>query len=70
MELSIIIVNYNTKDLLRQTIKSVIDTVNNSTYEIIVIDNASNDGSYEMIKAEFADTVVLIKNKKNELINR
>ena len=66
MELSIIIVNYNTKELLRQTMQSVIDTASNVAYEIIVIDNASNDESCELIKAKFADTVILIQNKENE----
>lgn len=66
MELSIIIVNYNTKELLKQTIQSVINTISNAAYEIIIIDNASNDSSCEMIKTEFNDNVILIENKENE----
>lgn len=64
MDLSIIIVNYNTKDLLKQTIQSVIDTTNNISYEIIVSDNNSTDGSVEMVKECFTQ-VKLIENKVN-----
>lgn len=67
MDLSIIIVNYNTKELLKQTIQSIINAVNlgnNIKYEIIVSDNCSCDGSIEMLKEEFKQ-VILIQNKNN-----
>lgn len=41
MDLSIVIVNHNTKNLTNQTIKSVIDTTYGIDYEIIVVDNSS-----------------------------
>lgn len=41
MELSIIIVNYNTKDLTKQTIESILKSNNSFNFEIIVIDNSS-----------------------------
>lgn len=53
MDVSIVIVNYNTKNLLKQCLSSVIDNTENIIYEIIVIDNASNDGSILMIKNTF-----------------
>lgn len=65
MDLSIIIVSFNTKELLAQTIKSVIDAVRNINYEIIVVDNASSDGSSEMIKKEYKN-VRLIQNEANK----
>lgn len=65
MDLSVIIVSYNTKDLLKRTIESVIRTVNKIEYEIIVIDNASGDGSCDMVTECFPE-VVLIKSEKNE----
>lgn len=64
MDVSIIIVNYNTKDLLKQTIDSVIATTNEIDYEIIVVDNASKDRSTELIKNNYKD-VILIENKEN-----
>lgn len=64
MDLSVIIVSYNTKDLLKQTIESVIQTTSNITYEIIVSDNDSKDGSIDMVKDQFPE-VLLIENKAN-----
>lgn len=64
MDLSIIIVNYNTMDLLMQTIQSVINTSKNISYEIIVSDNNSTDGSIQMVKEKFPQ-VKLIENKAN-----
>lgn len=62
--LSIIIVNYNTKYLLKKTIESVYSSNPKIDFEIIVVDNASSDGSRELIKQEFKD-VILIENPQN-----
>jgi len=45
MDISVIIVNYNTYDLTSACIQSIIDHTDGLSYEIIVIDNASTDGS-------------------------
>jgi GT2 family glycosyltransferase len=64
LDLSIIIVNFNTKNLLRNCINSIYKTVHNISNEIIVVDNASSDGSPLMIHAEFSQ-VHLIENGQN-----
>lgn len=64
MDLSIIIVSYNTKDLLEQTIQSIINTVNDINYEIIVVDNASVDGSIDMVNDKYKE-VILYENDTN-----
>lgn len=64
MDVSIIIVNWNTRDLLRDCLKSVYEQTKGISFEVIVIDNASSDGSVEMVKSEFYQ-VVLIENKQN-----
>jgi GT2 family glycosyltransferase len=64
MELSIVIVNWNVKDLLAQCLTSIYSSSNYRDIEVIVIDNASTDGSGEMIKSEFPQ-VKLIVNKRN-----
>lgn len=53
IELSIIIISYNTKLITEGCIKSIYRSLNSSklSYEIIVVDNASSDGSQEMLKA-------------------
>lgn len=53
MDLSIIIVNFNTKVILRDCLNNIINTKIHLDYEIIVVDNGSLDGSVAMVKAEF-----------------
>lgn len=65
MDLSIIIINYNTKDLLLRCLESIKKNTNNLSYEIIVIDNDSKDGSVESIKMINNFLVKIISNKKN-----
>jgi GT2 family glycosyltransferase len=64
MDVSIIVVNWNTKDLLRDCLTSVYECAGAVDFEIIVVDNASTDGSAEMLKNEFKD-VILIENIEN-----
>ena len=64
MQLSIIIVNYNTKSLLRNCLTSVYALTSDITFEVIVSDNGSTDGSIEMLKSEFPQ-VILIENNAN-----
>jgi len=63
-DLSIIIVNWNSKDLLRKCLRSIYDNTDRLTFEVFVIDNASKDGSVEMVEKEFPRTC-LIRNKEN-----
>jgi len=65
MKLSIIIVNYNTYSLTRQTIESVIQKKHKFTYEIVLVDNASADGSIEALEETFKEE---IKNKQIHII--
>ncbi|MEJ5198231.1 MAG: glycosyltransferase, partial [Anaerolineae bacterium] len=65
--LSIIILNWNGRELLRNCLRTVRDNVSTferSSVETFVVDNASTDGSAEMVRAEFGD-VRLIVNAEN-----
>lgn len=64
MELSIIVVNWNTRDLLRNCVQSIYRTLDALEFEVLVVDNASSDGSADMIADEFP-TVRLIRNTEN-----
>jgi GT2 family glycosyltransferase len=68
-DLSIIIVNWNTKYFLSQSIESIKTHTKKVSFEIIVVDNFSSDGSPEMMEKEFPE-VTLIKNRKNEGFGR
>ena len=65
MDVSIVIVNWNTKDILRNCLFSVYKQTNDITFEVVVIDNASSDGSAQMVKDEFPQ-VILIENSTNK----
>ncbi|MBU2054607.1 MAG: glycosyltransferase, partial [Proteobacteria bacterium] len=64
MDLSIVIVNWNTRDFLRDCLESVEATVRDLSHEIIVVDNASADGSVAMLRERFP-RVKVIENAEN-----
>jgi len=64
MQLSIIIVNYNVKHFLLQCLQSVQKAIAGIAAEVFVVDNASSDGSVEMLKEKFP-WVHLIANSEN-----
>jgi len=64
MVLSVIIVNYNVKDFLEQALLSLQRALAHISSEIIVVDNASIDGSLQMLKQRFPE-VKLIENNRN-----
>ncbi|MGE5437576.1 MAG: glycosyltransferase family 2 protein, partial [Syntrophothermus sp.] len=64
MDLSIIIVNYNVKEFLQNLIHSIIKAGDKLTYEIIIADNASDDGSIDYICEKFPN-IKLFANKEN-----
>ena len=61
---SIIVVNWNTQGILRNCLKSIYGQDSDVDFEVIVIDNASTDGSAEMVKKDFPQ-VILIENSEN-----
>src|SRR6266699_2677016 len=64
IELSIIIVNWNCGELLHRCIRSLIAAPPSLRYEIVVVDNASTDGSCEGLQT-FDSHLRLIRNKEN-----
>ncbi len=63
-QLSVIIVNWNTLKVTSDCIQSLLDVKEISSIEIIVIDNASHDGSVEKLKESFPQ-ITLIANEQN-----
>jgi GT2 family glycosyltransferase len=64
LDLSVVIVSWNVKELLRGCLQSIYDSLRGLRCEIFVVDNASHDGGPEMVRAEFPD-VHLIVNSEN-----
>jgi GT2 family glycosyltransferase len=64
MDVSVVIVNWNTREILRDCLRSIYEQTRGLTFEVIVIDNASEDGSLQMVKDEFKE-VILVENSTN-----
>jgi GT2 family glycosyltransferase len=64
IDVSVIIVSWNTQDILCDCINSIYQQTNNEQFEVIVVDNASSDGSVDMVQSEFRQ-VKIIKNNEN-----
>jgi hypothetical protein len=64
MDVSIIIVSFNTKALIKECLLTIYSNTSGLHYEIIVVDNNSEDGSRDMIQNEFPQ-VILISNENN-----
>lgn len=64
MDLSVIIVNYNVRQFLENALSSIFRALEGLHGEVFVVDNASDDGSVEMVKAKFP-AVRLIENPTN-----
>jgi GT2 family glycosyltransferase len=60
LDVSIIIVNWNTRDILYGCLQSVYEETKKINFEVIVIDNASSDGSAEMVKQEFTQAILIL----------
>lgn len=64
MDLSVIIVSFNTKDLLQDCLASVFKQTKGIKFEVLVVDNASTDSSAEMVRKRFPQAI-LVKSKEN-----
>ena len=68
-KLSIVIVNYNVKNLLKECLESIFKYQKDIEFEVIVVDNSSNDHSQELLQKGFPQ-VKLIENKRNSGFSR
>lgn len=64
MDLSVIILSYNTRQLLRSCLKTVFNSKTDYKFEVLVPDNGSTDRSQEMVRQEFPQ-VKLVENHAN-----
>ena len=64
MGISIIVVSYNTKELLLDCLASIFETIKEISFEVWVVDNNSYDGTVEAVMERYP-TINIIKNKEN-----
>ena len=62
MQISFIIVSWNAVQYLTRCIASILDSNLTYSYEIIVVDNASSDGSPEIVQRQFPQAKLIINN--------
>jgi hypothetical protein len=65
LDLGIVILNWNTRDLLRECLRSVLAATGNLAVRVCVVDNASTDGSAGMVASEFPQ-VLLVNAQRND----
>ncbi len=59
-DLGVVIVNWNTRDLLRACLQSLAECPPSLRLSVIVVDNASSDGSAEMVHTEFPNVMLIV----------
>ncbi len=59
IDLAIVILNFNTRDYLRRCLTSIYASRGDFAFDVCVVDNASPDGSADMVRAEFPQTRVI-----------
>jgi GT2 family glycosyltransferase len=69
-DISFIIVSWNVRELLKRAVQAILDDTSEPEIEIIVVDNASHDGTVEMLRAEFASTRLSTGPKVRVLANK
>jgi GT2 family glycosyltransferase len=69
LDLTVIISNYNTRELLRNCLDSIYQHTSGLTFEVVCIDDNSSDGSADMVDKNFPQ-VVLVGNTVNHLYAR
>lgn len=65
MDCSVIIVSYNSAQFVPQCLDSILKNTFGINYEIIVVDNYSNDGTAELVQSKFSDKVKLLRQNQN-----
>ncbi|HCC23254.1 TPA: hypothetical protein DF272_03680 [Candidatus Falkowbacteria bacterium] len=70
MDVSIIIVNWNVREFLLKCLETIFKFTENITFEVIIVDNASNDGSTEYLRRQFQPQIqtgqlLIIENRQN-----
>ncbi|MBW4436598.1 MAG: glycosyltransferase [Pleurocapsa minor GSE-CHR-MK-17-07R] len=60
IDLGVVILNWNTRDLLRKCLHTVFASQGDTTMRVVVVDNASTDGSADMVRAEFPQAELIV----------
>jgi N-acetylglucosaminyl-diphospho-decaprenol L-rhamnosyltransferase len=68
-DVSVVIVNYNSREMLERTLATLYSSGQHCSLEVILVDNASRDGSVELVRRQFPH-VKLVANRENTGLTR
>ena len=58
-QVAVVVVSYNTRDLLIGCLASVVESTSPANIEMVVVDNASEDGSYEAVRDVYPQAIAM-----------
>ena len=64
-KVSIVVLNYNNKKVITHCVDTLLKFNTRYNYQIVVVDNMSTDGSYELLKEKYGEKITLVRNSKN-----
>lgn len=64
-KVSVVVLNYNNKKVITHCVDTLLQYNHRYNYQIVVVDNMSTDGSYELLKENYKDKITLTRNSKN-----
>lgn len=62
---SVVVLNYNNKKVITHCVDTLLEYNNRYNYQIVVVDNMSTDGSYEILQEKYGNKITLARNSKN-----
>ncbi|MBK8031114.1 MAG: glycosyltransferase family 2 protein [Chloroflexi bacterium] len=65
LDLGIVILNWNTRDLLRTCLETVYASQGDLTYQVVVVDNCSTDGSADMVRQHFPQATLIARTEND-----
>ena len=64
-EVSVVVLNYNNKKVITHCVDTLLKYNDRYNYQIVVVDNMSTDGSYEILQEKYGKNITLVRNTKN-----
>ncbi len=64
-EVSVVVLNYNNKKVITHCVDTLLKYNGRYNYQVVIVDNMSTDGSYELLQEKYGTEITLVRNTKN-----